>query len=339
MIVKAPAVVKLLGEHAVVYGRLALAAAIDIYANVSITEANVDALEIYLEDFGKTYRFEKPALEDMHNAYAGRKDISAYISSLKQDMRVLPYATIASRVLGGFGIDVRRKRLRIKSRIPMQSGLASSAACSTAFAVALLRGNAGLQDDKAIDIARDGERISHMNEGAGRIDVSTAFYGGCVSYSSATGIRREGIDKMPRLIVIDTGPKKSTAETVGHVAELYKADKERISLILDKIDACSRKGIDAIGRGDFKGFGGLMYEDQELLKGLGVSSEKLDTAVRISRDFGALGAKLSGGGGGGAAVALIEDESKELVKALGEEGFKVTDARITAYGAQRYLAV
>ncbi len=336
MLIKAPGIVKLLGEHAVVYGRLALAAAIDIYANASISDTGVDSLELYLKDFGKAYRFERQLLLEMYDAYTSKEDISSYISAYGQiDIRALPYATIACRLLGELGIETGRKRIVIRSDIPMQSGLASSAACSTAFAVALLKGNDS-NDELVIDIARDGERISHANEGAGRIDVSTSYYGGYVSYSVEAGARSEEIKEMPRLLIIDTGPKKSTAETVGHVAELYKSDKDRITAIFDKIDACSKKGIDALKEGNLKVLGRLMLEDQEMLMELGVSSEKLDRAVSISKEMGAMGAKLSGGGGGGVAVAITGEAEERLAEALRAEGFRIIDAKITEKGAASY---
>jgi len=47
-----------------------------------------------------------------------------------------------------------------------------------------------------------------------------------------------------------------------------------------------------------------MNENHRLLQELGVSSPELDTLVKLARDKGALGAKLTGTGRGGFMVAL-----------------------------------
>jgi mevalonate kinase len=58
-----------------------------------------------------------------------------------------------------------------------------------------------------------------------------------------------------------------------------------------------------------------------VLQALGVSTPRLDRLVGAARGAGALGAKLSGAGGGGIMVALVRDETAEVVTAaLRESG-------------------
>jgi mevalonate kinase len=47
--------------------------------------------------------------------------------------------------------------------------------------------------------------------------------------------------------------------------------------------------------------------------------------VRIARDSGAIGAKLTGAGGGGSIIALCPDGREAVALALSAAGFRVID--------------
>jgi mevalonate kinase len=325
----APGVIKLLGEHAVVYGKLSLAAAISLYASASFEKLRNGYFELYLKDFGKSIKVDPSYFEALAKEYKGKQGFEEYY--IGKDAKALPYLTIASLLaqknsLAGI-------KLSISSEIPVQKGYASSAACSTAFAIAICEA-LGLQmnEHELVELAREGDKVIHKNEGAGKIDVNTSFYGGIVSYSSERGARKEDIDVELKLYVIDTGPKKSTAETVAHVRELYEKERERVEKIFDEIDKLSRFGIELLEKGDKKGFGELMYRNHELLKALGVSSEKLDLAVDAAKKNRLFGAKLSGGGGGGIAIILADDDAE--IKVFSDLGFEVKKVSIDYEGAK-----
>lgn len=335
--VRAPGVVKLFGEHAVVYGKLSVAAAIGLYATVRVTERRGSGLRIVLLDFSEfILDLDKRRLGLLYKRYKDRKNIKDYVLANNEiENSLLPYATIAARLSYEFGVDVLGKEVRITSDIPKQRGSASSAACSTAFTVALLKSEGRtLEDSQIIDIARDGERIVHLNEGAGRIDVTASYYGGYASTRDEG--KREAIKTKLNMILIDTGPKKSTEEMVGNVKRKYETEKEKTEKMLNEIEECSVEGLKALAKGDLKVVGGFMYKDQELLSELGVSSPGLDQAVELARENGAYGAKLSGGGGGGIAIA-ISRKPKELIRIMEENGFKAYSADISLMGAKEYL--
>ncbi len=336
MIVKAPGVIKLLGEHAVVYGRLSLAIGINLYAKASFRETKEVSLTIDVPDLGAKGVFTKNDLSSIYDSYKSRKSISDYVS--KNNGVLLPFETIAARLLMEFGIDPTGASVELSSEIPIQKGLSSSAALSTALAVGLVRrSGVRLSDKDIIEVARDGDRIIHRNENAGRIDVSTSYYGGYTTFSSEQGAKKEEMNTELRLLIIDTGPKKTTAETVEHVAELYKNDKEGMVSIFDQIHESSMKGVEAIKKADITLLGNLMYNNHQLLQKLGVSSEGLDRTVRIAKEENAHGAKLSGGGGGGIAIVLFGKNKERLISRLKEEGFNVLETKISVGGAKIYL--
>ena len=337
MIVKAPGVVKLFGEHAIVYGKLSVAAAISIYAKTEIAETESKTLKILILPDNITAEVDGAYLEKL---YSLRKSVplDQYIQEKAIHKYALPWATIAARLLVEKKANVLGKSTIISSEIPSGSGLASSAAVAASFAVALAKSSGvKISDAELIDIAREGDRIIHKNEGAGAIDASTSYYGGYVSFNKERGAIKEQIETDLNLLIVDTGPKKSTAETVGHVAAQYKEDKARIDGIMAQIERCSTDGLAALKRKDLKQVGKLMYEDQDLLASLGVSSAGLDRMVEISRKNMLLGAKLSGGGGGGVAIAAVEKKDPKIAKLFEAAGFKASLSEISMKGAKDYL--
>ncbi len=337
MEIKAPGVIKLFGEHAVVYGRNSMALAVSRYARCSSEEAS-DGLGIVLPDLGdKSIVLRGSDLRDINTYYKARRSMAEYVAGSVIGLDFLPFATIAARLYAECGVEVLNRNLRVISDIPVRSGMSSSASCFTAFTCLLAKGE-GLPSEKVIDIARDGERVAHVNEGAGSIDVSTAFYGGYVTYNSALGARKEKIGTPLNLILVNTGPKLGTAITVGRVASLYNSDREGTERMLDEIDDCTLSGHSALERGDLGEAGRHMFRNHELLKKLGVSNDNLDRVVELARANGALGAKLSGGGGGGVAVVLAKTDGKsELMSAFKASGFEAFEAEPSMAGAASYI--
>ena len=65
-----------------------------------------------------------------------------------------------------------------------------------------------------------------------------------------------------------------------------------------------------------------------LLNALRVSSWEIEELVQISRDAGALGAKLTGGGGGGSIIALCPENSGKVADAIRAAGYQAMEVRI-----------
>ena len=350
-------VVKLYGEHAVVYGYHSAAVTIGRKADAVVSDANISGIEFQLDDMGQKGSFSIEYVSKLFEDYKNAKDadrveilraekehrvnhISAFVENAAKggiQLGMLPYIIIAGRAMNEFNADVSGKKVRISSDIPISKGFASSAACSTAFAVALVN-SLGIKTDEEmlIDIARDGDRVIHRNYSAGKIDVNASFYGGCIVYNDKDGAVREDVPPNLRLLIVDTGAKKPTSETVGAVAENYKKDPAGTTRIFDEIERCTIDGVNALKEGNLKRVGELMYLNQEYLKRLGVSSSGLDATVSKSRESGAYGAKLSGGGGGGIAIILASNP-EELSEKFSSEGFKTYLLGVEKEGAKNYI--
>ena len=333
MIVECPGVVKFFGEHSVVNGKLAVAMAIDKYASASISNDGSDLLTITLSDLGESMQFDRRDLVSLYEDYKAKEALSqkernAYLEKFtirhkNISINMLPLAVIAAKLFSEFDASVLGRKVMVSSSILMQRGLASSAACSTAFTVCFLR-NLGinLKDTQIIEIARDGERVRHTNDNGGSIDVSTSYYGGFVSYKGSEGAKKEHIDADAKLLIIDVGDKKPTSDMVKHFQERLKGLGDKAAKeILDQFDKCSNDGLEALRKNDMREVGNFMYKNQELLKYMEMSSEGLDRAVAIAKKNGAYGCKLSGGGGGGIAIALTGDPER-LKDIFTSEGYK-----------------
>ncbi len=338
MEVYAPGSIKLLGEHAVIYGKLWISAAIGLRAKAELKSNSSGKLVVNLPDIGKRAEFDREGLSSIYGRYSKKSTIKGYVEGSDLDIEILPFATIAARLYSQYQADIFNKEITITSEMRRKKGYATSAACVTAFTVCLVKA-AGVRmtDGEIVDAARDGERVAHMNANAGGGDVNTSFYGGIITYSNSTGPHKAALNTQMNLVLVDTGPKRSTADTVGHVADLYNNDRKHTEEILNRINDCSVKGLECLKNNDLRGFGQLMYEDHELLRQLGVSSEGLDRAVEIGRENGAYGVKLSGGGGGGMAIAIGKNPDK-LVAAFSKAGFEVERTSILMEGARKYLA-
>ena len=351
--VKSPSNIKISGEHSVVYGGPCLSAAIPIYATASVKDRDTGKLEIFLNDLDMHASFDATALRSLYAEYCKRDvtpkkvgdseptDLVKFVESHKEITKeMLPYAVIASRLFVEHDVAVINKEITIRSNVPIGKGYASSAVCATAFTVALIKSSMKVLDDSTvIDISRDGERIIHQIETGGRLDVGPIYFGGYVTYDADNGIKQQSISTPIKIVILDVGEKPPTAVQLAKVRNKRALNPESTDRILREIDACVLRCISALRDGNIKELGNQMSINHELLKKLGVSSDKLDLAVSLSVSNGAYGAKLCGGGGGGIGIALVKDDAtaKKVIAALKEHGFIGFETSVTLDGARHYL--
>jgi mevalonate kinase len=336
----APGVVKLFGEHAVIYGKMCIAAAIDIYASVKIYKIKNEKIELEFKDIPTDDVIQRISLQEIISIYddfLSRTSIKEFLKKHKKDNKLLlPSAVIIGELHNRFNVDVRNIRIVFSSEIPIQYGLASSAALSCALAVAISNlAPTKISDAELIEIARNGEKIIHENDNAGMIDINTSFYGNIVSFNSDSGAKSYKLNYELPLLLIDTGPKEKTSKMVEKVANLYKRNKKNTESIFNNINECSTEGLSALMKKNIEKTGKLMYKNQDLLSSLGISSKGIDNAVKIAKENGGYGAKLSGGGGGGIVIAVPENK-KELTKAILKSGLKISETKISLKGAVKY---
>jgi mevalonate kinase len=278
----APGKIILLGEHAVVYGRPALAVPVmQVRATVEVSPSEfrgiwIDAPNIRL----------KAELREIGSDHP----LACALQKLFSDLDIDPYPNL---------------NLRISSTIPVASGLGSGAAVSVALIRALssyLRRPAS--DEQVNRFAFEMEKLYHGTPSG--IDNTVITYEKPVYFVRGKPIERFKA-RLPFTIVIgDTGIPAPTKESVADVHRLRETYPNLWEGVFTQVGQIVNDARQAIEFGKIKELGELMDRNHELLQQMTVSSPELDRLVEAARRAGALGAKLSGGGRGGNMIALAE---------------------------------
>ena len=291
---RAFAKVILLGEHAVVHGRLALAAALDRGA-VATAERCEGLGSLRIEPWGRVAR-------------PGEEDEVARAFTAVVETVLGPHASVDAQV----SVDV-----------PGGAGLGCSAAIAVALARAIAEAHGRTLDDETAAASGNAwERVFHGNPSG--VDAAVAARGGVLAFRRGEPPRVVVPREPLSLVVAYTGEAASTRQMVTQVARQLERRPQVVERTFDGIDTLAKKAVDAIEDGRLYELGQLMDLNHALLASLLVSTERLEQACNAARKAGALGAKLTGGGGGGCAIALAPGKVEQVLeawKSIGIEGF------------------
>jgi len=295
---QAPGKVILAGEHAVVYGRPAIA--VPVWEAVATAEVRNGAAGagcvIYALDLGKTIRLADAPHDD-------------------------PLALVARLALRRAGLaDDPDWRIDIASDLPIAGGLGSGAAVSAVLVRAILL-HAGMEPAPELvsELTYAGEEVHHGTPSG--IDNTVIAYEQPVWFQRGHPIERLRVGAALTLVVADSGAPSATREAVGYVRQARARAPARYERLFDQVAEVVGLARQAIERGAAPTLGALMDRNHALLAEIGVSSEALDRLAQAARRAGALGAKLSGAGHGGHMIALVEDDARQAVaQALREAG-------------------
>jgi mevalonate kinase len=297
----APGKIILFGEHAVVYGRPALAVPVtQVHADVDVSDAPRPGIWIEAPDVN---------LHAELNTLPSDHPIASVIHNFLFLLRVSRFPNLAIRII---------------STIPVASGLGSGAAVTVALTRALAAHlKYAMVDEEVNAFTYEIEKIHHGTPSG--IDNTVVTYARPVYFVKGQPIETLQVGKPFTIVIADTGISAPTKESVGDVRRLWMNDRSRWETVFDKIGEISFTARRAIEAGKPELLGELMNENHAVLKTLTVSSAELDTLVEAAQRAGALGAKLSGGGRGGNMIALVEAEKAETVsRTLREAGARNT---------------
>lgn len=304
----APGKVILFGEHAVVYGRPAIAVPVtQVQAIVTVEHAR-DGFLIVAEDLGKTHFVGQPG-----------------------DEQTCPLEVTVRNTLAYFGLPIEQNlRLSIRSTIPIGRGMGSGTAVSTAIVRALAAHFARrIPPDQVCRLVFQTEIIYHGTPSG--IDNTVIAYGKPVYFIRDQRLETFTVGHPFRLAIADTGIFSPTRVAVGDVRHAWERQRARYEALFDAIGDITNRGRKAIETGDHETLGRLMDENQALLREVGVSSPELERLITAASRAGALGAKLCGAGRGGNMIALIAPEvEKAVVAALQSAG--ATQVLVTDVG-------
>lgn len=313
----APGKLMLFGEHAVVYGYPCIATAVDQRMKATLTRLEELVFELEASDVD-VGGYKKTLTE------IGKGDIpkgAKFVEiALKNFFQNHP-------IKGGV-------RLETSSEFSSQFGFGSSSA-STVCAIKAFSElfGAKLSQKEMFDISYK-TVLDIQGKGSG-FDVAAAIYGGTFYFVTGGKVIEPLEIKELQLIVGYTGVKADTTTLIKQVAEKKDKNPEKVERIFQAIAKLVNEAKQKMLEGDWGRVGKLMDFNQEYLRDLGVSSEKLEAMISAAKKAGAWGAKLSGAGGGDCMIALAPSVKREAVrKAIEEAGGQVIDVRANAQGVR-----
>jgi len=330
--VSTPGKLILMGEHAVVYGRPALIAAVDLRLTARFTPIAGSAVHLDLPGLAHS---ETLSWDDLR-AYAGfvrgrwegyaLQPGAAGFRAVRGEDPAHVVKVALGEVASLLSLEGEGLRLRVDSELPIGSGFGSSAATAAAVIAGCLLSHGQAAEPELVErLALEVERRQHGLPSG--VDGATVLYGGVLwAQKVEKGLEREKIATrsplLRRLRVYDTGmPAEPTGAVVAAVRELRDRDPAGVEALLDRMEAATRgvraeleRGRDGAAEDPDRTLH-LIREHEACLEGLGVVPEEARSVIRlVEREGGA--AKISGAGslrGPGAGSLLVYHPDPERI--------------------------
>ncbi|MBN2161961.1 MAG: mevalonate kinase [Pontiellaceae bacterium] len=314
----APGKLILSGEHAVVYGKPAIAMAIDRSATFELTPQAGDRISFDLSDGAVDNSFTLMALRDLK-----RRVEKKYHEFLNGDIGI-GYVLAAPADLFRFAFintldGLHRKLdsglvLKLRSSIPMGCGMGSSAA--TVLSEIRAMGHYLRVDFKPewyYEYSLEAEKLQHGKPSG--VDSYISLYGGCARFEQgkATSI---ALPRM-KMFMVQTGvPESTTGECVMEVERRF-----RDSAIWSEFEDVTNAFEDAIRHNNVQKLHWLVRENNRLLNAIGVVPPRVQQFISDIEAWGG-SAKVCGAGAvvgnkGGIVLVISDQQPSELCARYG----------------------
>jgi len=313
--VSSPGKIHFMGEHAVVHGKPALLAAVNLRLFVTITPG----------DDGVVINIDEPDAQDF---------VRYAIELVQKELRLGTFPSCS---------------ISVSSQIPFGYHLGSSAALAVATVGAAMFFSKKLWNPQEINrIAYEVEKKQHGNPSGG--DNTSVTFGGFLWYRRELEFLKS-IWQLPlrlptslnHFLLINTGkPLETTGEMVAMVGSNVKKYPSRLEKIFTENERCTRLIAAAIKDGDGDMVLEALRRGEKTLEDMGVVSKQVQPCIReIEKSGGSV--KILGGGGkkGPVGFMLCYHKDKQIVQhiakdygyttqevTLGEEGVRLESGKI-----------
>jgi mevalonate kinase len=317
----APGKLILSGEHAVVYGRPAIAMAIDRSAVAEVTPGaeGEDRVSIDLKDLTQRESYTLLALQDFKSRVA--KNYRMFLNGelgirevLRKPIDLFEYAFII--LLDGLHLKLRHGLdIRLQSNIPMGCGLGSSAA--TILSVLRAVGHyfrVEFRPDWYYEYSLEAERMQHGFPSG--VDSYISLHGGCARFRNGHA-ERIPLPRLP-LTLVNTGtPITTTGECVAEVRRRHEKD----NALWDEFEATTVRLEKALARNDTEEALEAIRGNHRLLRRIGVVPDRVSDFIAAVENRGGAakicGAGAAGGEAGGVVLVTGIRPPADLCEAFG----------------------
>ncbi|MEO8401733.1 MAG: mevalonate kinase [Gammaproteobacteria bacterium] len=314
MKVHAPGKLILSGEHSVVYGKPALAMAVNRYVVATATPQLLPLVSFDLSDLAYEHGLTFTALSRLKNRIKHKyqrfitgdfkiRDVLQKPVELAQFAFTLFLETLNLKLTQGI-------KIRVQSDIPMGCGMGSSAATVLSIVHAIAHHlRVDISPELFFRLGLEAENMQHGYSSG--LDLRVSLHGGCILVHEGK-IEQRNIPSLP-MYLINTGvPKTTTGECVQHAAVHFKTNHigDEFAAVTHAMDA----GLQANNLAETNR---VVRANHELLVRLGVVPQMVQHFIQdVEYLQGA--AKICGAGavsGDKAGVVLVMTDD---VKALAE---------------------
>lgn len=311
----APGKLILSGEHAVVYGRPAVAMAIDLSAQTTITPAAGSDIAFSMHNFDHRESFKMRALREMNkriqtNYHLFLKGELGIREVLVKPVELLQFAFIT--LLDGLHLKIDHGvDIGLSSTIPVGCGLGSSAASVLSELRAVghfLR--VDFRPDWHYKYSLIAENMQHGY--ASGVDSYVSLHGGCVRFQNGEGVKI-AMPSIPVFIVNTGTPETTTGECVSEVRKQFEHDS-----IWQDFEGVTEEIAAVIGGRNMEAIQAAVRENHKLLCNIGVVPERVQQFIRDIESAGGA-AKICGAGSvsgqtGGVVMVIAEKPPIELCR-------------------------
>lgn len=348
--VSAPGKVILFGEHAVVYGKTAIAASLDLRTNLKFKELlnvedviklNFDSIHLivsvsiqYIRKYISIYR----SLEVKNNHDNFYDHIQQFVrligyNNLQQKLSLEAFVYLLIYISEKEQIDIKPAELHLSTELSVGAGLGSSASFAVCLSTCFLHWSR-LQKNicKTLDVedlklisqyAFECEKIIHGTPSG--IDNSICTYGSILEFRKNDSMNFISNARKMKILLVDTRVQRSTKAQVEKTTNLKLTYPTVIDHILDAIDNISKEALQIFKKDIIQ-----THKDDARMCEVHEEFNKLMMLININQNLlaalqashpsldricaearnYAFAAKLTGAGGGGHAFVLLPPDTQ-----------------------------
>lgn len=313
--VVAPGKLILSGEHAVVYGKPALAMAVNRYVTATVSRETVPQVLFDLSDLSHHSRLSVDAIHRLKDKIKQKyyRFISGDYSIRDVLQKPFELAQFAMGILAeSLNLTLPHGvKIHVQSDLPIGCGMGSSAATIVSVMQAISNYmQLPISQNKLFRLALEAENMQHGHSSG--LDLRVALGGGCL-YMKEQAVEVRPIPALPMYLVNTGVPVTTTGQCVENVASHFTSSQlgDDFAAVTNAMDA-------ALQQQSWRNMHEAIRQNHRLLVCIGVVPEKVQTFIsQIEVTGGA--AKICGAGaiaGVGAGAVLVVSDDKHVVTAL-----------------------